>query len=186
MANQHKSTLKIVWFKNPSGEKVPRVTGTIHGERVQKNFSTRQEAQGYINGRLARAYQGDSSPLRPAATTFESDDDLKDAEIAFARLRSAIPKGALTTVVDFYLANAGRVIKDGNALELVKEFIKARGNRGNEANLKGHPKGYQLGTGSKDTTRSSELMEGGSVRPEQGNFKVYHPVPRHFYGGLGA
>jgi hypothetical protein len=52
--------------------------------------------------------------------------------------------------------------------------------------LKGHPKGYQLGTGSKYTTRSSELMEEDSVWSEQGNFKVYHPVPRLFCGGLGA
>jgi hypothetical protein len=52
--------------------------------------------------------------------------------------------------------------------------------------LKGHPKTYQLGTGSKHTTHSSGLMEEGSVRSEQGNFKVYHPVPRLFCGGLGA
>jgi hypothetical protein len=86
MANQHKSTLKIIWFKNPSGDKVPRVTGTIHGERVQKNFPTRREAQGYINGLLARAYQGDSAPLRQVATTLESDKDLREAELAFSRL----------------------------------------------------------------------------------------------------
>lgn len=41
-------------------------------------------------------------------------------------------------------------------------------------------------TGSKYTTRNSELMEEGLVWSEQGNFKVYHPVPRHFCGGLGA
>ena len=131
MSNSTKVTLKIVQFRNPSGQYVHRVSGTVYGRRVQKNFQTRQEAQGYMIGEQKRAYQGDSSPMRPAVTTFESDDDLKDAEIAFARLRNAIPKGALTTVVDFYLANAGRVIKDGNALDLVKEFIKERGKRGN-------------------------------------------------------
>src|SRR5580658_8579906 len=43
-------------------------------------------------------------------------------------------------------------------------FLRALACRHTHNDLKGHPKTYQLGTGSKHTTRSSELMEEGSVR----------------------
>ena len=36
--------LKINRFTNPSGEKVWRLSGTINGKRIRKNFSTRDEA----------------------------------------------------------------------------------------------------------------------------------------------
>ena len=68
MGNSTDVTLKIVQFRNPSGQHVYRVSGMIHGRRVQKNFPTRSEAERYMNALLASAYQGDSSPVRSAAT----------------------------------------------------------------------------------------------------------------------
>ena len=41
MGNRTKITLKIVPFQNPGGDWVHRVSGTVHGERVQKNFPAR-------------------------------------------------------------------------------------------------------------------------------------------------
>jgi hypothetical protein len=101
----------------------------------------------------------------------------------FKSLRSNV--GNVTTIFVSHTEMAAQVGIRDKILRVSMPFDKGR-NSMIISSLKGHPKGYQLGTGSKDTTRSSELMEEGSVRSEQGNFKVYHPVPRLFCGGLGA
>jgi len=36
--------LKIIRFENPSGKQVLRLTGTLHGKQIRKNFKTHKEA----------------------------------------------------------------------------------------------------------------------------------------------
>jgi hypothetical protein len=59
---------------------------------------------------------------------------LREAENAWRRLRQEQPKGSLITAVDYYLAKAGQLIKDGPALDLVDQFIERRRERGNKDN----------------------------------------------------
>ncbi len=126
-------TLKILPFKNPSGNVVHRVTGTIYGERVQKNFASLSEARGFMNGLIQSANQGDSLPTRVAYTTLAKDEELREAELAWARLRASHPTGSLITVVDYYLANAGQVIRDADAHDVLEDYLTRRLERGNKA-----------------------------------------------------
>lgn len=84
MAN--KIPLKIVWFKNPSGESVPRVTGTIRGERIRQNFKTEADAQIFINERIGNLLSAKTP--KPLITSL-SETEARQAEAAIALL----PKG---------------------------------------------------------------------------------------------
>jgi hypothetical protein len=73
-----KITLKVLPFKNPSGAIAYRVSGTILGTRVQKNFPTRDEAEGFMNGLVRTAIQADSAKReRLTSTTFQTDEPLR-------------------------------------------------------------------------------------------------------------
>ncbi len=134
MGNSAKITLKIIPFKNPSGQVAYRVTGMIYGERIQKNFPTHAEARTFMDGLVKAAGQGESLPTRVTTTIFPREEDLHDAQLAWQRLRAQVPKGSLITAVDYYLAHAGHVIKDCDALEAIDAFAEHRHSRGNHGN----------------------------------------------------
>ena len=133
-ANSTKFTLKIIPFTNPSGNLAYRVTGMVYGERVQKNFPTFEEARTFMNVLIAYAGQGESSPTRIATTTLMLDADLHEAQMAWQRLRTQVPKGSLITAVDSYLSHAGDVIKDCGTLDAIDRFAEHRRSRGNQDN----------------------------------------------------
>ena len=87
-----------------------------------------------MSGLIAAANQEESVPQRVAVTRLASDEDLREAEQAWARLRRAQPDGSLISAVDFYLANAGRVIRDGPAGEVLEQYLEQRRRRGNKHN----------------------------------------------------
>jgi hypothetical protein len=134
MANSTKFTLKIIPFTNPSGNLAYRVTGMVYVERIQKNFPTFEEARTFMNGLIAHAGQGESSPTRIATTTLMLDADLHEAQMAWQRLRAQVPKGSLITAVDYYLSHAGDVIKDRGTLDAIDRFAEQRRSRGNQDN----------------------------------------------------
>lgn len=129
-----KITLKIIPYKNPGGTLAFRVSGMIYGERIQKNFPTQAEAEVFMHGLVAAANQGESSPARIAPTTFATDADLREAELAFHRLRAKIPDGSLISAVDHYLARATRAGGDIGAAEAIDDFLARRRGRGNRDN----------------------------------------------------
>jgi integrase len=133
MSNSRKITLDVIPFKNPSGHLVHRVSGYIHGERVQKNFPTELKARTFMNGLIADANQGESARQRLTTTSLAEDGDLREAELAWERLREKVPAGSLITAVDYYLANAGHIIQDGDAKVIIETFIEHRRKRGNKA-----------------------------------------------------
>src|SRR5208283_2001438 len=125
--------LKIVPFKNPSERIVFRVTGTICGRRFQRNFRILQEAERFMNDLNTAGNQGQSArPQVTTTTTITDDKDLRNAEDALERLREQMPKGRLTTAVDYYLANAVRAIKDADASQAVDQYLEHRKKRGNQ------------------------------------------------------
>ena len=100
-------TLKVLPFKNPSCSIAFRVSGTILGTRVQKNFPTREEAEGFMNGLIRSANQADSAKReRLTSTTLATDEILRDAEAAYHLLQKRAPGATLYTAVNFYLTNA--------------------------------------------------------------------------------
>lgn len=99
MTTATKTPLKIMMFENAGGSISFRVTGTIHGELIQKNFPTDAEVRTFMNGLLAAAGQGESSPQRLANTIFPTDAELHEAELAWQRLRAQVLKGSLVTAI---------------------------------------------------------------------------------------
>jgi integrase len=89
--------LKIVWFKNPSKQLVPRVTGTLpSGERVRKNFADETAARIYLNERCAGLLSPDTP--KPVITSLP-ESVVRQAEAALMRL----PAGTdLLQAVDFF------------------------------------------------------------------------------------
>ena len=103
-----KITLKIIPFKNPRGSIAYRVSGTILGTRVQKNFPTLGEAEGFMNGLVRTANQADSAKReRLTSTTFPTDEILRDAEAAYHLLQRHAPGASLFATVNSYLTTAG-------------------------------------------------------------------------------
>jgi integrase len=101
---------------------------------MQKNYPTLAEAKEEMDALNAAFNQGQSSPKRQMTTTLENEDDLKEAEMAWGRLRAMKPEGSLITAVDYYLANAGSVIKDGLVGEILEQYAQRRRDRGNQSN----------------------------------------------------
>lgn len=108
--------LKIVWFKNPSKQLVPRVTGTLpSGERVRKNFADETAARIYLNERCAGLLSADTP--KPVITSL-SESIVRQAEAAVMRL----PAGTdLLQAADFF-AEYHRPLKPLPYAEAVEKY----------------------------------------------------------------
>lgn len=125
-------TLKIIPFKNPAGWLAYRVTGMIASTRVQKNFPTQREAEGFMNGLIRAADQADSqSRERMTSTTFPTDASLRQAEAAYEQLQGAMPGESLLTAVNFFISNGSRVVRDALAEQALVDYLARRRARGN-------------------------------------------------------
>jgi hypothetical protein len=103
-----KITLKIIPFKNRSGNLSYRVSGMVLGTRIQKNFPTLGEAEGFMNGLVRTANQADSAKReRLTPTTFPTDEILRNAEAAYHLLQKHAPGTSLFAAVNSYLTAAG-------------------------------------------------------------------------------
>ncbi len=92
----HETFLAIARFENRNGVISWRVTGSINGVRVRRNFKSQEEAaaeKAALEIRSAQATAGMRSAL-----TFFSDERLREAEDAFRKL------GGRTRSLLFYLA----------------------------------------------------------------------------------
>ncbi len=88
-------------FENRNGVISWRISGWLHGVRIRKNFKSREEAAVEKAALEAKAAQAISNVR--AASTFLSDDQLREAESVFRRLDGA-PK-SLSFYLDYALAN---------------------------------------------------------------------------------
>jgi integrase len=88
-------------FKNRNGVISYRVDGYVHGVRIRRNFKTRDEAIAEKGALDLKALQADSG-LR-SATTFLTDDQLREAEAVFRRLGG--DTRSLTFYVDYARQN---------------------------------------------------------------------------------
>lgn len=95
------STFTVTRFTNRNGISSWRVDGRLHGLRIRKNFKTREEAGAEKEILEAKAAQLVSG-LR-TATTFLTDDQLREAEGVFRRL--AGQPQSIGFYLDYALAN---------------------------------------------------------------------------------
>ena len=95
------SAFTVTRFRNRNGVTSWRVDGRLHGLRIRRNFKTREEAGAERAALETKAAQA-ASNVR-SASTFLTDDQLRQSEAAFRRLADA-PK-PLAFYLDYALAN---------------------------------------------------------------------------------
>ena len=98
----NQTTFAVSRFHNRNGVISWRVSGYLAGIRVRRNFPTREEAATQKSILELKALQAAPGGIR-AATTFLTDDQLREAEAVFRRLAAAAKP--LSFYVDFGLSN---------------------------------------------------------------------------------
>lgn len=91
----------VTRFENRNGVISWRVDGRRHGVRIRKNFKTREEAIAEKATQELKALQADAG--LQSATTFLSEEQLREAETAFNRLKGK-PR-SLSFYLDYALTN---------------------------------------------------------------------------------
>ncbi|MFA6286888.1 MAG: site-specific integrase [Opitutaceae bacterium] len=97
----NQSPFVLTRFQNRNGVISWRVDGRLHGVRIRKNFKTREEAIAEKATQELKALQADAG--LQSATTFLSEEQLREAETAFNRLKEK-PR-SLSFYLDYALAN---------------------------------------------------------------------------------
>ncbi len=98
----HDQSFTVSRFQNRNGVSSWRVSGYLAGVRLRKNFPTREEAAAEKSVLDLKVLQCAPGGIR-SATTFLTDDQLREAETAFRRL-AAKPK-PLAFYLDYAFAN---------------------------------------------------------------------------------
>ena len=97
----NQSAFAVTRFENRNGVISWRVDGRLHGVRIRKNFKTREEAIAEKATQELKALQADAG--LQSATTFLSEEQLREAETAFNRIKGK-PR-SLSFYLDFALTN---------------------------------------------------------------------------------
>ena len=97
----NQSSFAVTRFQNRNGVISWRVDGRLHGVRIRKNFKTREEAIAEKATQELKALQADAG--LQSATTFLSEEQLREAETAFNRLKEK-PR-SLSFYLDYALTN---------------------------------------------------------------------------------
>lgn len=95
------SRFKITDFLNPSGTRVFRVSGTLNGKTIRKNFKSRAAAVGYRQELDIELLNGVSNG-QTIWTTLTKEQN-QDAIAAVSRLKRAGSSRSLSFAVDFFL-----------------------------------------------------------------------------------
>ena len=119
---KQESSFIITPFTNPSGDVVFRVTGTLDGKRVRKNFPTRAEAEVERQAYEIQAMQADSG-MRKAITRL-TDEQLREAEAIFTRLTGQ--SHTLSFCVEFTLANYRAPERQKLLADAVTDYVAAK------------------------------------------------------------
>lgn len=123
-----KISIKVIPFKNRGGSISYRVSGSVLGMRVQKNYSNLEEAKKFEVQVLQAANQGESK--RQAITSFGSDDELHVAEFAHKRLKGFSESADLLQAVEYFIKHHRKTTAI-TPLDAVLAFSEARRRRGN-------------------------------------------------------
>lgn len=116
------SSFVISEFTNPSGAVVFRVSGYLDGQRVRKNFRTRSDANAECQLLELKRLQSEVSVR--ATLTRLSDDELREAESVFLRLKG-LPK-RLSFYVDYAIANYREPVPSRQLPEAIAAYVAKR------------------------------------------------------------
>ena len=116
-----KQKFKIARFKNPSGELVHRVSGTLHGKRIRKNFQTRSEAVAF---RQKLEVKRLNEPVSGQAIwTTLSQEENRDAIAAIGMLKAAESKRSLSFAVNHFLQTYKEAQNETSLSEATQAYI---------------------------------------------------------------
>jgi integrase len=118
----NQSTFAVTRFENRNGVISWRVDGRLHGVRIRKNFKTREEAIAEKATHELKARQADAG--LQSATTFLSEEQLREAETAFNRLKGK-PR-PLSFYLDFALTNYREPETQRLLSDAVTDYIAAK------------------------------------------------------------
>ncbi|MBC2594713.1 hypothetical protein H5P28_10615 [Ruficoccus amylovorans] len=96
-----KSRFKITKYTNPSGEEVWRLSGTLNGQRIRRNFRNRSKAVAERQ-KLEVRYLNETSEGQTIFTTLTHDQN-KDAVAAISLLQKSDSKKSLVFAVNYLL-----------------------------------------------------------------------------------
>ena len=153
-------------FTNPSGDVVFRVSGSLNGMRIRRNFSSRAEADAERQILDVQRLQSETG-IRTAATRL-TDEQLKDAEAAFRRLADL--GHSLLFCVDFAIANYRAPEKQKNLADAAAAYVTAKEHEFEQGQL----------LAPEFTQRRHRTRSGGSLRAADrlgAGFRAHHPAP---------
>jgi integrase len=114
--------LAVAPFENRNGSTSYRVIGWLHGERVRKNFKTREEASAEKAALEIQSLQA-THGMRAVPTTL-AIEQVRDAEVAYRRL--AENPRPLSFYLDFALANYREPEKQKPLSDAIAEYVAAK------------------------------------------------------------
>jgi len=111
-------------FKNRNGTISFRVSGWLLGERIRKNFKSREAA--IIGRESLQLKQAQASSSIRIVSTFLSDAQLREAEAAFHKLKES-PR-TLSFYLDYAMENYREARTDTTVADAVDAYLVERGN----------------------------------------------------------
>ncbi len=121
MANHR---FKLSKFTNPSGQEVWRLSGTLNGKRIRKNFATRAEAVSERQGLEIEHLNGESEG-QTVWTTLTHDQN-RDAIAATALLKNSGLSKSLTFAVRYFLEHYKEAAETMTVDAAVTEYINEK------------------------------------------------------------
>jgi len=119
-----KSRFKITKFPNPGGEDVYRVSGSLDGKQIRKNFKKREAAVAFRD-RLNVQHLNQESEGQTVWTTLTHDQN-SDAIAATNLLRKHSEKHSLTDAVNFFIKNYREAEREKTVFDATREYVAAR------------------------------------------------------------
>jgi len=119
-----KHRFKIASFTNATGSQAWRLSGTLNGERIRKNFKTRQEA-------VAERQKLDIRQRNEAATgqtvwTTLTQEDNQDAIAAVSILKRSGSNRSLTDAVNYFVKHYKEAGEEKRIDEAIEEYLETK------------------------------------------------------------
>ena len=154
-----KERFHVVEFTNPSGETAFRVTGyKSDGSRVRENFKTQEEAV----GRRAELDIEAANIVTTTATRMKAtrltDEQMKDAERATAKLREKFPDKSLLVCVEYFITSYREPVRQMTVAAAFDLFIADRKKQNRRPDTIRNLKG-RLGMFSRDYYGTKNVAE---------------------------
>ena len=119
-----KQRFKIARFTNPSGEEVFRLSGTLNGERIRKNFKNRADAVAERQ-KLTIRFHNEEPDGRTIFTTLTAAEN-QEAIAAFSMLKRSGSNRPLSFVVSYFLNHYKEAAFSVSIAEATDQYLEQK------------------------------------------------------------